>query len=106
MASLGAEVQSTNNELVTIIEELKDRRTELDRNIKKEEEERLRLIAELQALQERLTLVEESLQKKYTTRNEFDRTIAETSSQFTKILDSSRLLLSSVRQQSLMLVKK
>ncbi|CUF10713.1 Hypothetical protein, putative [Bodo saltans] len=105
MAALGADVQMASNELVTLIEDLKERRTELDRVIKKEEDERLRLAAEIKNLTDRLRLVDESLAKKHAARGEFDKTISETSSAFSKILDSSRLLLSSVKQESIMLTK-
>lgn len=106
MASLGADVQSTSNELVSVIEELKERRSELDRVIKKEEEEKLRLIAEIKVLTDRLNAVDESVTKKHAARTEFDRMITETSAAFAKILDSSRLLLSSVKHDSLLLGKK
>lgn len=106
MASLGSDVQTASNELVTLIEDLKERRTELDRVIKKEEEEKLRLAAEIKALTDRLRLVDESLVKKHAARAEFDKTITETSSAFSKILDSSRLLLSSVKQEAIMLSRQ
>lgn len=105
MAALGADVQMASNELVTLIEDLKERRTELDRVIKKEEDEKLRLAAEIKNLNDRLRLVDESLAKKHAARSEFDKTISETSTAFSKILDSSRLLLSSVKQESILLSK-
>lgn len=106
MASLGVDVQSTSNELVSLIEDMKERRTELDRVIKKEEDERLKLLATIKGLQDQLAVVEDSLSKKHAARTEFDRTISETSQAFAKILDSSRLLLSSVKQESLLLSQK
>ena len=106
MAATGADVQSTSNELVSLIEELKERRTEIDRVIKKEEEEKTRIVAEIKALNDRLQIVDESLKKRNAMRNDFDRTIAETSASFYKILDSSRILLSAVKQESLALVQR
>ena len=106
MAAVGADVQATSNELVALIEELKERRSELDRVIKKEEDEKLRLVAELRALNERLQLVDDSLQKKHAARADFDRTIQDTSNAFNKILESSRMLLSSVKQDSMLLTHR
>jgi Sjoegren syndrome nuclear autoantigen 1 len=106
MAAVGADVQATSNELVQLIEELKERRSELDRVIKKEEEEKLRLLAELRALNERLQLVEDSLQKKHAARGDFERTIQDTSNAFNKILESSRMLLSSVKQDTMLLAHR
>jgi len=103
MAAVGADVQATSNELVSVIEELKERRQELDRAIKREEEEKSRLVAELLAIQDRLRTVDDSLQRKMVARQEFDKTIVDTSAAFAKILESSRLLLSTVKQDSLML---
>lgn len=103
MASLGADVQTTSNELVILIEDMKERRAELDRVIKREEEEKLRLLGEIKTLTDRLSAVDDSLNRKVQTRQEFDRTIAETSSAFSKILDSSRMLLSTLKQDTLAL---
>lgn len=103
MASLGADVQTTSNELVILIEDMKERRADLDRVIKREEEEKLRLLGELKALTDRLNAVEDSLNRKLHTRQEFDRTIAETSAAFSNILDSSRKLLSTLKQDTLSL---
>mmetsp|Transcript_25626 Transcript_25626/g.29770 ORF Transcript_25626/g.29770 Transcript_25626/m.29770 type:complete len:109 (+) Transcript_25626:59-385(+) len=104
MANVAADAQTTNLELATLIEEMKERRTELERVIKKEEEEKLRLQREFNLLKERLSGVENSLAKKYATRSEFDRTIAQTSSEFEKILSSSRMLLSNLKEESSLLM--
>lgn len=103
MAEYAADVQSASNELVGYIEELKERRSELDRVIQKEEEEKARVTSELKALTDRLGRIQDSLGKKHAMRQDFDRTIRDTSDSFNKILDSSRLLLSSVKQESLAL---
>jgi Sjoegren syndrome nuclear autoantigen 1 len=106
MTAVGADLQSTNNELVAIIEELKERRNELDRLIQREEEEKSKIINEMKMLSDRLARVEDSLQHKLHTRAEFDSTIEATSMQFAKILDSSRLLLQSVKSESVLSLTK
>ena len=106
MAAVGADVQATSTELVNLIEELRERRTDVDTSIKREEEEKNKVIGEMKALAERLRLLDDSLKRKYTAREDFDRAIHETSTQFSKILDTSRNLLSSVKQESMSLSKR
>lgn len=106
MAAVGAEVQAANSELVQLIEELRERRADVDKGIRREEEERDRVIAEMKTLAERLRLLDESISRKESARADFDRTITETSAHFAKILESSRVLLSSVKQDSLSLAQR
>jgi Sjoegren syndrome nuclear autoantigen 1 len=101
MASLGADLQSTNNELVAIIEQLKAKRGELDQSIHREEEQRRHMQAELQALTARLKVADESLAVKHAARDDFDKTIQETAVSFAHILDSSKSLLSAVKRDSM-----
>ena len=103
MAGVGADLQTANNELVAIVEELKDRRADLDRGIQKEEEAKAQLTAEIQALTARLRAVDESLRQKYAVRADFDKTIQETAVSFANILDSSKILLATVKKDSLAL---
>ncbi|NXE46391.1 SSNA1 protein, partial [Casuarius casuarius] len=74
--------------------ELRARRDELARLIQGEEAERSRLQGEIWALTEKLARTNESLARKMATRNDFDRTIAETEAAYGKILESSQTLLS------------
>ncbi|KAF8282528.1 sjogren s syndrome nuclear autoantigen 1 [Trypanosoma cruzi cruzi] len=100
MASLGSDVQATSNELVSAIEELKERRTEIERSIRCDEEERNRVLAELKALNARLTTIEESLRQKIGAKSVLDKVIHETSEGFRGIVEASRKLLSNVREES------
>jgi len=54
----------------------------------------------------RLQELNESLTKKYNTRNEFDKTINETESAFMKILESSQTLLHVLKKEGASLNKK
>ncbi|KAG8342387.1 hypothetical protein ERJ75_000945100 [Trypanosoma vivax] len=100
MASLGSEVQATSNELVAVIEELKERRAELDRNIRREEEERARTLTEVNALNERLAALDNSLQKRLAAKASLDRLIKSTSDAFNGIIQESKTLLATVREES------
>ncbi|XP_074066675.1 microtubule nucleation factor SSNA1 isoform X1 [Macrotis lagotis] len=84
MTQQGAALQNYNNELVKCIEELCQKREELCRQIQQEEDEKQRLQAEVRQLTERLARVNENLARKIASRNEFDRTIAETEAAYLK----------------------
>lgn len=106
MASTGADLQATNNDLVQVVEELKERRAALERNIQQDVDAKQKLVAEIRSLSAKLAKVEESLEKKLAVRAEFDRTLEETSVAFANILDSSKVLLSSVKREAVSLVAK
>ncbi|KAK7197121.1 sjogren s syndrome nuclear autoantigen 1 [Novymonas esmeraldas] len=100
MAALGSDVQSTSVELVSVIERMKERKTWLDEQISTEEAEQERVLAEMRSMQARLALLKESLAKKHAVRAELERTITETYSAFKNILDASKKLLSTAKEES------
>ncbi|XP_056679076.1 microtubule nucleation factor SSNA1 isoform X1 [Monodelphis domestica] len=85
MSQQGAALQNYNNELVKCIEELCQKREELCRQIQQEEDEKQRLQNEVRQLTEKLARVNENLARKIASRNEFDRTIAETEAAYLKV---------------------
>ncbi|XP_041369207.1 Sjoegren syndrome nuclear autoantigen 1 homolog [Gigantopelta aegis] len=100
MSQQGAALQSYNNELVKCIEDLCGKRDELHKQILQEEEEKQKLQNDIRILTERLAKVNESLAKKMSSRNEFDKTIAETEAAYMKILESSQTLLNVLKRES------
>eukprot|EP01060_Flectonema_neradi_P000633 TRINITY_DN1039_c0_g1_i1.p1 TRINITY_DN1039_c0_g1~~TRINITY_DN1039_c0_g1_i1.p1 ORF type:complete len:114 (+),score=24.44 TRINITY_DN1039_c0_g1_i1:65-406(+) len=106
MGESSTAMMSTNSELVTHIDSMKEKRSELDRFIQKEEEEKARIVNDLRILNERLARVDEGLARKYAARQEYDKTIAETENAFSKIIDSSRTLLHVLKRESTTLSKK
>ncbi|GAB5580278.1 Sjoegren syndrome nuclear autoantigen 1 isoform X2 [Prionailurus iriomotensis] len=98
MTQQGAALQNYNNELS--IEELCQKREELCRQIQQEEDEKQRLQSEVRQLTEKLARVNENLARKIASRNEFDRTIAETEAAYLKILESSQTLLSVLKREA------
>jgi len=90
MTQQGAALQNYNNELVKCIEELCQKREELCRQIQQEEDEKQRLQNEVRQLTEKLARVNENLARKIASRNEFDRTIAETEAAYLKGLALAR----------------
>ena len=85
MAQQGATLQSINNEMVTCIEDLRQKREEVNSQILVEEEERIKVQNDLHILTERLARINESVSRKMATREEFDRTISETESAYMKV---------------------
>eukprot|EP00466_Bigelowiella_natans_P003094 jgi/Bigna1/36200/e_gw1.13.191.1 len=85
MSSQGATLQNYNNELVKCLEDLREKRETLNK--------------ELQRINERLA-------KKTSARNDFDMTIQETEGAYMKILESSQTLLHVLKRESVNLSKK
>ncbi|GCB72578.1 microtubule nucleation factor SSNA1 [Scyliorhinus torazame] len=100
MSQQGAALQSYNNELVKCIEDLCTKREELNQQILQEEEEKNKLQNDIRILTEKLAKVNEGLARKMATRNEFDRTIAETEAAYMKILESSQTLLTVLKREA------
>jgi sjoegren syndrome nuclear autoantigen 1 len=106
MASGGASLQNYNNELVKCIEDLREKREEINRQILKEEEEKAKIQRDLSTLTDRLSIINESLARKLQARNEYDKTIQETEAAYMKILESSQTLLQVLKRETVNLTKK
>jgi len=103
--SQGASLQNYNNQLVKCIEDLREKREEVNRQILKEEEEKAKIQKDLAILTERLSKINESLQRKQQARSEYDQTIQETEAAYMKILESSQTLLHVLKRESVNLVR-
>lgn len=106
MAGQGASLQNYNNELVKCIEDLREKREEINRQILKEEEEKAKIQRDLSILTDRLSKINETLARKIQARNEYDRTIQETEAAYMKILESSQTLLQVLKRETVSLTKK
>ena len=106
MANQGASLQNYNNELVKCVEDLREKREEINRQILKEEEEKAKIQRDLSILTDRLSTINESLARKIQARNEYDRTIQDTEAAHMKILESSQTLLQVLKRETVNLVKK
>lgn len=76
------------------------KRDDLQRQILIEEEEKHKLQNDIRVLSEKMAKVNESLAKKISARNEFDKTIAETEAAYMKILESSQTLLNVLKRET------
>lgn len=99
MSQQGAVLQSYNNELVKCIEDLCTKRDELQSQILFEEEEKSKLQNDIRILTEKLAKVNESLAKKISSRNEYDKMISDTETAYMKILESSQALLHVLKKE-------
>jgi Sjoegren syndrome nuclear autoantigen 1 len=106
MAGQGASLQNFNNELVKCIEDLREKREEINRQLLKDEEDKAKIQRDLSVLTDRLAKINESLARKVQARNEYDRTIQETEGAYMKILESSATLLNVLKRETVALVKK
>lgn len=106
MAASGATLQNYNTELIKMLETIKENRDEVQIEIDAEESEKKHIEEQMKALTIRLGELNDSLGKKYNTRNEFDKTISETENAFMKILESSQTLLHVLKKEGASLNKK
>merc|ERR1711865_653195 len=105
-ASQGATLQTYNNQLVKCIEDLREKREEVNRQILQEEEEKAKIQKDLIILTDRLSKINESLARKVQARNEYDKTIQEMEAAYMKILESSQTLLHVLKRETVNLTKK
>eukprot|EP00922_Rhytidocystis_sp_ex-Travisia-forbesii_P048435 GHVS01072150.1.p1 GENE.GHVS01072150.1~~GHVS01072150.1.p1 ORF type:complete len:113 (-),score=19.82 GHVS01072150.1:236-574(-) len=100
-----ATLQNYNCELVKCIQDLREKREEVNKQILKEEEDRIKIQRELSVLTERLQRINESSVRKTQARNEYDKTIQETEAAYMKILESSQTLLHVLKRETINLTK-
>ncbi|KIZ07829.1 deflagellation-inducible protein [Monoraphidium neglectum] len=106
MAAQGAALQSSNAELVKCIEDLREKREGMLKQIADEESEKMKIQVELQQLTKRLAAINESLARKLDTKNEYDKVIQETEAAYLKILESSQTLLTVLKRESVSMTKR
>jgi len=106
MTQQGATLQNYNNELVKCIEDLREKREEVNKSIAKDEEEKAKIQNDLRILTERLARINDNLARKISSRNEYDKTIQETEAAYSKIMESSQTLLHVLKRESVNLTKK
>jgi len=105
MASQGAQLQNYNNELVKCIEDLREKREEINRQLSSDEQEKAKIQNDLAILTRRLAHLNEKLSRQIS-RNEYDRTIQETEAAYSKILESSQTLLTVLKRETVNIAKK
>ena len=89
-----------------MLESIKESREEVQGEIEQEEAEKRQIEDQMRQMSIRLQEINDSLNKKYNTRTEFDKTIGETENAFMKILESSQTLLHVLKKEGQSLSKK
>ena len=89
-----------------MLETIKESREEVNIEIENEETEKRQIEEQMRMMAMRLQELNDSLAKKYSTRNEYDKTIGETENAFMKILESSQTLLHVLKKEGASLNKK
>ena len=102
----GSTMQNYNNQLLKWIEDLREKREEVKRQILKEKEEKEKIQKDISILTDRLSKINESLSRKKQSRKEYDKTTQETEAAYMKILESSQTLLHVLKRESDNLTKK
>merc|ERR1711924_423073 len=85
MAQQGASLQNYNNELVKCLEDLREKREQINREIAREEDDKNKIQNDLKILTERLSRINDSLARKVAARNEYDQSIQETEAAYLKV---------------------
>merc|ERR1711865_1124300 len=85
MAQQGASLQNYNNELVKCLEDLREKREAINREIAREEDDKNKIQNDLKILTERLSRINDSLARKVAARNEYDQSIQETEAAYLKV---------------------
>merc|ERR1712166_517007 len=101
----GASLQNYNSELVKCLEEMREHREVLNREIAKEEDDKNKIQNDLKILTERLSRINDSLARHVAARNEYDMSIQETEGAYLKILESSQTLLHVLKREQSQLDK-
>lgn len=100
------DLQNYNSELVTCIEDLREKREALNRTILQEEEEKAKIQKNISLMTDRLAKLNDNLSKRVQARQEYDKTIEETEQAYMKILESSQTLLHVLKRESASLSNK
>ena len=100
------ETSNYNQELKASISRLQSKREALQRQIGEEEDEASSLQREIDILADKLKTINNGIAKKKGTRDEYDRTIAEVTAAYSKIVGSSQTLLHVLKRETKSLDKK
>ena len=100
MAAQGAALQTYNNELDQCLDELCEKRSILQKDIDKEEQEKIALETKLKNIQDKLARTNKNLNDKHATKKEYDKLISESEQAYVKILESSQVLLNVVKRDA------
>lgn len=100
MAQQGTSLQAYNNDLVRLIEKLREDRATLDREIAHHQEDKVKIERDIAILNQRLRDIDEALTTKTAARAEYDKTIRESDLAYNSIVESSKKLVGILRERT------
>lgn len=106
MSNHGSVLQNFNVELVKSLESIGERKENIIREIRKEEDRRKDLETQISKLKKELQQIEEVLENKYEVKNEFEKVIFNTENAFRKILENSRTLMNIIKKDEAVIERK
>ena len=93
-------------DMIKRIENLRDKREDMNRQISKQEQDKKELERELSVLTDKMNTLNTELTRNVVLRNEYNRTIQETEGAYMKILQSSQTLLHVLNRETNTLTNK
>ncbi|TNJ29520.1 Deflagellation inducible protein [Giardia muris] len=100
MATQGSNLQTYNNDLVKLIEALREQRSTLDREIHSHQEDKAKIERDITMLQQRHKELEAALIQKTQARAEYDKTIRESELAYNSIVESSKKLVGILKDRT------
>lgn len=103
MSQQGAALQTYNNELVKHVEAMLRKREVLVAEIASEQKEKAQLVEEQRSIQEKIDAISARISDKMTVKTQYDRVLADAEAAYMKILESSQMLLSVLKKETVTL---
>ena len=104
--SHGSTLQNFNSELEKSLESIKERRVNVMKDIKKDEERRKEIEDQIIKIKNEIHTSDKILESKYELKNEFEKIIYNSENAFKKILENSKTLLTIVKKDEHIIMKK
>lgn len=105
MSDKGDKLSNFNQQLIKCLEDLREKKSSLNREIKNYQEDKIKTENELNMLNNKLKNLNEILNTKTSIKNNYDKAIKDTENAYAAILSSSQNLLHVVKQESVILNK-
>ncbi len=105
MADNGDKLSNFNQQLIKCLEDLREKKNLLNREIKNNQEEKVKTENEINMLNNKLKNLNEILNTKNLIKNNYEKAIKDTETAYSKILSTSQNLLHVVKQESVTLNK-
>ena len=103
MTDNGEKLSNFNQQLIKCLEDLREKKDLLNREIKNHQEEKVKTENKINKLNSQLKNINELLKTKISIKNNYDKAIKDTENAYSQILSTSQNLLHVVKQESVTL---